>query len=249
MLRAVRFATVLDFTIEPSTLEAIRLHAGDLMAVSVERVVVELHKMWASPRAGASFLLLETTGLVAPVFPFLDASRTDVMTEARIRIERMSETELEPERRPLLGWAALLDLGRPGTDSEEELVRDKLPRDTIKVVLELFRTKRGWLDPSTLGEADRVRFATRKDLALGRAFAEVLRGPEVRAPWDAIERTLRDRPLPPLPLVTGEDLHRLGYTQGPRFKEILEAVDTEALERRISTRDEALDFVKRRFPF
>ena len=53
-------------------------------------------------------------------------------------------------------------------------------------------------------------------------------------------------PLIPPPLVTGRDLIALGQAPGPRFKELLEAVETEQLEGRLSDRDSALEWVKGR---
>jgi hypothetical protein len=51
-------------------------------------------------------------------------------------------------------------------------------------------------------------------------------------------------PLIPAPLVSGRDLIKLGLTPGPRFKEILEAIETEQLEGRISDREKALVFLR-----
>lgn len=51
-------------------------------------------------------------------------------------------------------------------------------------------------------------------------------------------------PLIPAPLVTGRDLIGLGLVPGPRFKEILEAVQTEQLEGRILDREHALVYLK-----
>ena len=52
-------------------------------------------------------------------------------------------------------------------------------------------------------------------------------------------------PLIPPPLVTGHDLIGMGIEPGPRFKEILEAVQTEQLEGRLTEREEALEWVRR----
>ncbi|MEO7098138.1 MAG: CCA tRNA nucleotidyltransferase, partial [Luteolibacter sp.] len=46
------------------------------------------------------------------------------------------------------------------------------------------------------------------------------------------------------PLVTGRDLIKLGLKPGPRFKEILETIQTEQLEGRITDREPALEWVK-----
>lgn len=50
-------------------------------------------------------------------------------------------------------------------------------------------------------------------------------------------------PLIPPPLVTGKDLIQHGLEPGPRFKQILEEIQTEQLENRLSTREEALEYL------
>jgi poly(A) polymerase len=52
----------------------------------------------------------------------------------------------------------------------------------------------------------------------------------------------------PAPLVTGDDLINAGYSPGPRFKEILSAIEDAQLEGRLHSRDEALQLVFREFP-
>jgi poly(A) polymerase len=49
-------------------------------------------------------------------------------------------------------------------------------------------------------------------------------------------------------LVTGDDLIAAGYAPGPRFKEILNAVEDAQLEGRLPSRDAALAFLKSEFP-
>ena len=51
-------------------------------------------------------------------------------------------------------------------------------------------------------------------------------------------------PLIPPPLVTGRDLIALGQSPGPRFKELLESVETEQLEGRLTDRESALEWIK-----
>jgi poly(A) polymerase len=52
----------------------------------------------------------------------------------------------------------------------------------------------------------------------------------------------------PKPLITGSDLIAAGYKPGPRFKEILSAVEDSQLEGRLSDRDAAIQYVRREFP-
>ena len=52
----------------------------------------------------------------------------------------------------------------------------------------------------------------------------------------------------PAPLVSGDDLISAGYEPGPRFKEILDAVEDAQLEGRLATHDAAMEMVRREFP-
>jgi poly(A) polymerase len=53
--------------------------------------------------------------------------------------------------------------------------------------------------------------------------------------------------ISPQPLLTGHDLIELGHQPGPRFRQILAALEDMQLEGKLSTKDEALEFVKREF--
>ena len=69
--------------------------------------------------------------------------------------------------------------------------------------------------------------------------------------YDFTRQKLAETPpaeIRPAPLVTGNDLIDVGYEPGPRFKEILEAVEDAQLEGRLQSREEALHFVAREFP-
>jgi poly(A) polymerase len=62
------------------------------------------------------------------------------------------------------------------------------------------------------------------------------------------QRSLPPEVIRPAPLLTGRDLIEAGYEPGPRFKEILEAVEDAQLEGRISTHAAAMEMVAREFP-
>jgi poly(A) polymerase len=61
-------------------------------------------------------------------------------------------------------------------------------------------------------------------------------------------RTMPPEAIRPQQLITGQDLIDAGYEPGPRFKEILAAVEDAQLEGRLVTRGAAMDLVKREFP-
>ncbi|MDT0555132.1 CCA tRNA nucleotidyltransferase [Patiriisocius hiemis] len=73
MLRAIRFATQLDFTIEENSLAAISENASRIKIISKERIVDEIHKILASSKPSKGFALLHKTGLLPFIFPELVA--------------------------------------------------------------------------------------------------------------------------------------------------------------------------------
>jgi poly(A) polymerase len=56
-----------------------------------------------------------------------------------------------------------------------------------------------------------------------------------------------NEPIIPPPLVRGDDLIAMGMKPGPKFSEILEAVETRQLEGALKTREEALEWVKKEY--
>lgn len=69
MMRAIRFATQLQFHILPKTLNAIQCNAERIHIVSAERITAELNKIILSPSPSIGFKLLQKTGLMAIIFP------------------------------------------------------------------------------------------------------------------------------------------------------------------------------------
>ncbi|WP_299284385.1 HD domain-containing protein [uncultured Mucilaginibacter sp.] len=69
MMRAVRFAAQLSFTIDPAALEAIKTNRERIKIVSQERITDELNKIIASPKPSVGFNYLFDTGLLQLIFP------------------------------------------------------------------------------------------------------------------------------------------------------------------------------------
>lgn len=127
MLRAVRFASVLGFAIEPATLQAVAAHADWLDTVSAERIASEFGRLLCeSPRPSVGLNLLRETGLLARFLPEAVAlygtaqppkfhPEGDVWTHTCLMLD-----ELEAPREPALAWSVLLhDIGKPATYREE----------------------------------------------------------------------------------------------------------------------------------
>ena len=126
MLRAIRFATRLGFTIVPESLDAMRRMAGRLRILSRERIVEELDKMLLTNKPSTAFRLMDQTGLLEQFFPELVRLKGTETVDGKGHKENFSHTlevldnvvlfEKEEGREPnlWLHWAALLhDIGKP----------------------------------------------------------------------------------------------------------------------------------------
>ncbi|MCT4630334.1 HD domain-containing protein [Winogradskyella sp.] len=73
MMRAIRFATQLNFKIEEASLKAITANKDRIKIITKERIVTELHKILESSKPSIGFILLEKTGLLNYILPELMA--------------------------------------------------------------------------------------------------------------------------------------------------------------------------------
>lgn len=73
MMRAIRFATQLEFNIEEDTFQGIIRNAERIEIVSMERIIEEMNKMMLSPFPSDGFRLLDEAGLLKLILPELDA--------------------------------------------------------------------------------------------------------------------------------------------------------------------------------
>ncbi len=122
MLRAIRFATQLDFTIVPEALEAITRNASRITIISKERIVDELNKILGAARPSIGFSLLHKTGLLHLVLPELTALEGIDEVEGQTHKDNFWHTLevvdniAKTTNNIWLRWAALLhDIGKSPT--------------------------------------------------------------------------------------------------------------------------------------
>lgn len=122
MMRAIRFATQLNFEIEEGTWQSIRQNRERISIVSGERITEELNKIILTQVPSKGFRLLESSGLLELIFPQLLALKGAEFVDGLGHKDNFYHTlkvldNLSPKTDNLwLRWAALLhDIGKPAT--------------------------------------------------------------------------------------------------------------------------------------
>ncbi len=127
MLRAIRFATQLNFTIEANTLQAIVTEKERIRIISKERIADELNKIMLAKRPSVGWDLLFRTGLLEIIFPQMTALAGAENIEGIGHKDNFYHTiqvidNIAAKTNDLwLRWAALLhDIGKPATKRFEK---------------------------------------------------------------------------------------------------------------------------------
>jgi poly(A) polymerase len=172
-----------------------------------------------------------------------------------------------------LAWGALLhDVGKPATFrvapdrirfddhvgvgvkiAEDICRRLRFSNDEAEQILALVENHMRFGHVSRMKESTLKRFmrlpAFDEHLALHRA--DSLASHRHLSTYEFLQQKRAEIPadkMRPAPLVTGDDLIAAGHAPGPKFREILNAVEDAQLEGRLASRDVALEFVHREFP-
>jgi poly(A) polymerase len=140
-----------------------------------------------------------------------------------------------------------------GAEAAAELCRGlRMSADQCALVEDLVRQHMRFKDLRGMREGKLRRFLRAENFSRHLALHRIdcLASHSDLGIWRFARRKLRETPaerLRPPRLMTGRDLLALGYTEGPLVGRILAALEEEQLEGRVSSRDAALRFVRRRF--
>jgi len=123
MMRCIRFATQLNFEIEPDTFDALSRMADRIKIVSGERIEVELNKIMMAPHPSIGFEYLQRSGLLRIILPELAALDIVEKRDGRAHknnfyhtlevVENVAKTQTPGDNALWLRWGALLhDIGK-----------------------------------------------------------------------------------------------------------------------------------------
>jgi poly(A) polymerase len=277
MVRAVRFAASLDFTIEEKTLAAIRDQAPTVGQISWERIGEEITRVLTEGGARKGFELLDATGLLSQIMPEVAAMKGveqspdyhpegDVFTHTMLLL-----SQLQAPAETLAYGCLLHDVGKPvctqrtgerltfyghtekgAAMAEEIMKRLKRSRTTWERVAHLVRNHLRHT------QAPNMRLSTLKRFLGEEGIDELLELTRI----DALSSNgdlryyhfckqkleeFKEEEIHPAPLLRGQDLLALGFTPGPGFGEILKQVEEAQLGGELSSREQALAWVAQRY--
>lgn len=280
LLRAVRFAARLGFSIAPETFAAIRQLAPTIATIAWERIGDEIVKILTQGGARRGFQLLSESGLLAVVLPEIERLRGveqspdfhpegDVFIHTLLLLAELDKRGAEDRPSEALALGALLhDVAKPQCRSQKGRRItfyghcEQGAEQAVAICQRLKRSRAVWQRVAYLVEnhlralnAPAMRPAKLKRFLREEGIEELLELVRIDAlassgdlrPYTFCrqqQESLGPARIAPPRLLTGRDLIGLGLRPGPRFKDILTAVEDAQLEGRLASREAALEWVR-----
>jgi len=277
MLRGVRLAARLGFTIVPETFTAIQELAPTIVDIAWERIGDEIIKILTEGGTQRAFQLLAESRLLPVILPEIEAMRgveqsPDFHPEGDVFVHTLLLLDKLDHPTETLALGALLhDVAKPvcrGQKDERITFYGHCETGAemaIEICQRLKRSRETWERVAYLVKnhlrlisAPEMRASTLKRFLREEGIEELLELARIDAlsssgdlrPYEFCRQKLAElgpEQIAPPRLFTGRDLIELGLQPGPRFKEILHAVEDAQLEGRVLTRDDALSWVRQQY--
>jgi poly(A) polymerase len=266
LLRAARFACQLDFAIDANTWTTMAKMAYLIKKISAERIRDEVLKMLRGPAPARAVLLLEESGLLSHILPEV-AGLKDVRYPTGGKNFFDQTVSLLQHGCPFdsdemaLG-ALLYHIGQTVNDPQHRSPTTKmlagaigerlrLPARATEKLVNLVIWNKEFAEVPQLGISELKRFLR---LPFFQEVAQLYRidclsNQRDLATYEYCQQKLAElRPeLYPSPLLTGNDLIRLGFEPGPIFKQILDFLEEQQLAGKINGQEEAVSLVMQIF--
>ncbi|MEO1528364.1 MAG: CCA tRNA nucleotidyltransferase [Planctomycetota bacterium] len=240
MLRAVRFATTLDFSIDADTAASIREHAEEIRVVSAERIGTEMRRVIKSQHAADGLRLLVDLGLEPAVLPGIANGDLDALTRW---LAKRDGGEFESSMALVL--MAMDDTNQSTADvsqrwrlSNEETRRIRAATSLWHSIADAEDTAWSTLQPKLIDRD--IEFAMRVASAVVIAEGRSAKGLDRCRDALAWERQKLDPP----PLLTGDVLREHGFQPGPSFRDWLHSVRRRQLDGELESTEQAIEWVR-----
>ena len=276
LLRAVRFAANLNYSIEPKTWSAVERLGPKIHQVSSERIRDELVKIFTRPGAGRGLDLLSDSGLLEEILPEVERMKGvqqppefhpegDVFIHTRMLMDRLENPST------VLAFGALLhDVGKPPTFQVREgrirfYEHSRVGAEMAEKILRRLRFSNEDIDSVVTCVSNHMKFANVKEMREGK-LKRFMGSPTFPVElelhridclschglldnFDFLKQKIqefRQEELKPKPLLRGDDLLELGMKPGPAMKPILEEAYELQLEKKIESKEEARAWARKK---
>ncbi len=277
MVRAIRFAASLNFDIDSLTLDAIKQSAPMITQISSERIGEEITRILTEGGARRGFELLDETGLLRILLPEIEEMKgVEQSPEHHPEGDVFKHTlltlcHLEKPTETLAYGCLLHDVGKPvcfRKEADRITFYGHTDRGAEMAQAILKRLKRGravWERVAYLvknhlrhTQAPKMRLSTLKRFLREEGIDELLELARI----DALSSSgdlqyyhfcqerrsqMQEEEIRPEPLLRGTDLIAMGYIPGPIFAEILRRVEDAQLGGELTSRQEAIEWVKQKY--
>jgi poly(A) polymerase len=241
MLRAVRFATQLEFEIEPATLRAVCKYAHNIQKISGERISMELEGILTDPNRTDGVWLLEKTGLAREIFPGLTAENISFVIKVLSGLKRRTDFPLSMAAL-FAGCSTDFALNKIKTlklsNNQTKHIKFLLEKRSVLLNVGMSLSElRLILSEPYFEDLYQLQHAIQK--AENKSEAALLK-------LRKRIRELGDVELRPSPLLNGYELIKLGVAAGPALGRLARQMYIAQLETTIKTKQQAVQWVKSR---
>jgi len=276
LIRAVRFAATLGFSIEEKTFRAVKKKAAHIKRVSLERIRDELTLLFTGPNPGEGLELLDESGLLRYILPEVAQLKGvqqprafhpegDVYAHTLLLLKQLKRPSL------VLAFACLFhDIGKPATFEFAKRIRfnghDRVGAQLSRKILKRLKfSNRDSEDivacvenHMRMMEAPKMRESTLKRLFARTTFEEELLLHRIDCiashrdltVWRFLRKKykeVKERPVIPKPLLNGYELIKIGFTPGPIFGKIHREMIDMQMEGKLKSKSEAKKWVCKKF--
>jgi len=276
LIRAIRLAVTLGFTVEKKTFQAIQKMAGCINRASVERIREELILIFTSLKPARGLELLDESGILKQILPDVRKLKGvrqpqafhpegDVFIHTLLMLKQLKEPSL------LLAFSCLFhDIGKPSTFQITDRIRfsghDKVGARLSDKILKGFKFSNSDRENIVacvenhmrMMEAPKMRDSTLKRLFARPTFEVELElhridcvasHKDLRV-WRFLRKRygeFKKRPIIPKPILNGHELMKIGLTAGPIFGKIHRQMVDLQLEGKLKNKSEARIWVINKF--
>lgn len=226
VLRTVRFATVLNFTVEEKTLDAAIKSAPELTKISKERIKTELDKTFNSEHLSKNVNLIEKLNLLPIIFPHL---KPEASSEILSRMRAIKE----PSSSLVYSWIFNKDV--------KLMNQYKLTNDEIKLVSELNNLQTQVRNFDSLSPGDQNQTILHPNFNEIKDFFSTYKPLSLKV--QIREEELTKNPLDLTLLTSGKELLRYGFTPGKDMGELIKELNHKVYSRELNSPREKHQFI------